>query len=173
MSATEEPTVQPTETKQVEAPIAESSTAAAVLPETTPETAILSKDPITVAENLEKADPITTEAIASSTLAAAETSAPEEATTENAPETPEKHKEGSNLLKFMKKYVPNPKGGAEKKTPALAGSGKAVVHPTDEITPVAETPVIVEPVEEESFEGGNVQFKTHGGIFGYIHTIPS
>jgi hypothetical protein len=134
--------------------------------------AILSKDPITVAENLEKADPVTTEAIASSTLAAADTTAPEEATaSENAPATPEKHKEGSNLLKFMKKYVPNPKGGAEKKTPALAGSGKAVVHPTDEITPVAETPVIVEPIEEESFDGGNVQFKTHGGLFGYIHTI--
>src|SRR6202035_5450303 len=121
MSATEEPTVQPTETKQVEAPVAESPTAVPTLPETPPETAILSKDPIVVAENLEKADPITTEAIASSTLAAAETSAPEEATTENAPATPEKHKEGSNLLKFMKKYVPNPKGGAEKKTPVLAG----------------------------------------------------
>jgi hypothetical protein len=183
MSAAEEATVQPTETKPVEAPVstepvAESSSAAVIVPETAPEAALLSKDPITVADNLEKADPVTTEAIASSTLAAAETTAPEEATaSESAPATPEKHKEGSNLLKFMKKYVPNPKGGVEKKTPALAGSGKAVVHPTDapaktdEITPVAEPPVIVEPTEEESFDGGNLQFKAHGGIFGYLPVI--
>jgi hypothetical protein len=180
MSAAEEPTVQPTETKPVEAPVsaepvAESSSAA-IVPETAPETAILSKDPITVADNLEKADPVSTEAIASSTLAAADTTAPEEATaSEGAPATPEKHKEGSSLLNFMKKYVPNPKGGVEKKTPGLAGSGKAVVNPTDapaktdEITPVAETPVVVEPTEEESFEGGNIQFKNHGGLFGYLY----
>jgi hypothetical protein len=172
MSAAEETTVQPTETKPVETPVStevlpESSV---VVPETTPETAILAKDPEVVASNLEKAEPVKTDEIAESTPVAEDvTSAAEESAA--APATSEKKVEGKTLLNFLKKHIPNPKT-VEKKTPAVAASGKSVETPAktdkvDEITPVVETPAIVEPTEEEPFEGGNVLFKSHGGLFGY------
>jgi hypothetical protein len=164
MSATEEPTVKPTEATTTETPAPTViEPVAPVVPETTPEAAILTKDPEVVAENLAKADVVETPE--------ATTSAPTEETP--APATPEK-KEGSSLLSFIKKHVPNPKGGVDKKAPALAASGKAVAHPTETpakaedepVTAPTTEPIIVEPEEETPFEGGYVNFKSHGGLFG-------
>lgn len=163
MSATEEPTVKPTEATTTETPAPTViEPVAPVVPETTPEAAILTKDPEVVAENLAKAEVETPEAT---------TSVPTEETP--APATPEK-KEGSSLLSFIKKHVPNPKGGVDKKAPALAASGKAVAHPTETpakaedepVTAPTTEPIIVEPEEETPFEGGYVNFKSHGGLFG-------
>jgi hypothetical protein len=164
MSATEEPTtVKPTEATTTETPApTEIEPVAPVAPETTPEAAIMTKDPEVVAENLAKAEVVETPE--------ATTSAPTEETP--APATPEK-KEGSGLLSFIKKHVPNPKAGVDKKGPAPAGS-KAVVPPTEtpakaEDEPVAAPttePAVVEPEEETPFEGGYVSFKSHGGLFG-------
>lgn len=165
MSATEEPTtVKPTEATTTEAPApTEIEPVVPVAPETTLEAAILTKDPEVVTENLAKAEVVETPE--------ATTSAPTEETP--APVTPEK-KEGSSLLSFIKKHVPNPKAGVDKKAPALAGSSKAAVHPAEtsakaEDEPIAAPttePVIVEPEEETPFEGGYVNFKSHGGLFG-------
>ena len=167
MSSSEEP--KPTEATPTETPApTETSTAevvapvVAVAPETTPEAAIVSKDPEVVAENLAKAEVVETPAEATTSAAA------EETPTEAAPATSEK-KEGSGLLSFIKKHVPNPKGGVDKK--ATAGKAATTETPAkSEIEPVAAPttePVIVEPEEETPFEGGIVGFKTHGGLFGY------
>jgi hypothetical protein len=159
MSATEE--TKPTEATTTETSAAEAI--APVAPETTLEAAIMSKDPEVVAENLAKAEVVETPEATTSAAA-------EESTTEAAPATPEK-KEGSTLLSFIKKHVPNPKAGADKKAPAMAASGKSVQTPAkSEIEPVAAPttdPVVVEPEEETPFEGGYVNFKSHGGLFGY------
>lgn len=166
MSTTEEPTIKPTE---AEAPApTEPSATEAVVAETAPEAAILSKDPEVVAENLAKAEVVETPAATTS----------EETPAEAIPATPEK-KEGSSLLNFIKKHVPNPKAGADKKAPAMAASGKSAAQSTEtpaksEIEPVAPAttePVVVEPEEETPFEGGYVSFKTHGGLFGYCFRI--
>lgn len=144
-----EPTTS-TETPAVEAPAGE-----------TPEMAILSPDPQVVESNLEKAQPVSADVIepATDAPAPAETAAPAE---ETAPETaaaaPEK-KEGSTILGFLKKHVPNPKTSSDKKPAAVASTSEA---PAKTETPEA----VVE--DDKPFEGDYVDFKTHGGFFGYL-----
>jgi hypothetical protein len=166
MSAPEDTIVQPTEAATTEVVEPSTSEPVAPVPETAPEATIMAKDPVVVAENLAKAENV--EATEATTSAPVEDKPAEAA----APATPEK-KEGSSLLSFIKKHVPNPKAGVDKKSHTIAAAGKSVVHPTEtpaktETEPVAPTtePAVVEPEEEKPFEGGYVTFKTHGGLFG-------
>jgi hypothetical protein len=165
MSATE-PVETAAETAPVEpTPVVEETAPA---PAAEVEAALLSKDPEVVAANLEKAEPVEAPAEPTTTEATtAEATGPaEETPAEPAPVTPGEKKEGSSLLSFIKKHVPNPK--------AVEKKGKAVETPakTEEVAPPTEeaVPTIVEPAEEKPFEGGQVDFKTHGGFFGYVHS---
>jgi len=137
-----------TETPAVEAPASEA-----------PEMAILSPDPLVVESNLEKAQPVSADVIEPATDAPAPAGAAAPAA-ETAPEpasaAPEK-KEGSTILSFLKKHVPNPKTTDKK---------PAAVATTPEVeTPAPAAPAVVE--EDKPFEGDYVDFKTHGGFFGY------
>lgn len=146
------------ETPATEVPKTE-TTAEEVTPVVAPETAILSKDPQVVEENLAKAEPVATPAEATTDTPAE--SAPAATTTEEpaAPAAAE-HKEGSTILNIFKKYIPNPKT-VEKKPKT---EGEAAAASTSEAA-------ATEPAEEKPFEGGDVEFKTHGGIFGYYSII--
>jgi translation initiation factor IF-2 len=135
--------------------------APAAAPETTVEAAIISPDAQVVEANLANAEPVTTDAIepvATEAAPAEETpAAAEETPAEPAAPAAEK-KEGSGLVAFIKKAIPNPKT-VEKKAPKAE-------------TEAAPAPEIVEPaVEEGPFEGDAVTFKSHGGIFGYISCL--
>jgi len=140
MSGTEEPVTKPEETPAADpAPAAEPSAAAV-------ESAILSPDPDVVEANLAKAEPVTTEA------APAEEAAPaDSAKAEDAPAKPEQK---SSLLGFLKR-LPNPKT-VDKSVKGRASNEAAVA----EAAPA-------EPAEEKPFEGDNVEFKAHGGFFGF------
>src|SRR5271167_4802348 len=111
MSAAEEPIAKSDEIQPVEsvaatdAPAVDTTTTPAAT-EATAEMAILSKDPVVVASNLENAEPVSAEPSTSADAAATTEAA---ATPEAAPVAPEKPKEGSSLLGFLKKHVPNPK----------------------------------------------------------------
>jgi hypothetical protein len=146
-----EPVAEPEVTKAPEA-----------APETTVEAAIISPDAQVVEANLANAqpvvadniEPVATEAAPAATTAEEAPAATEETPAEPAAPAAEK-KEGSGLVAFIKKAIPNPKT-VEKKAP----------KPETEAAPA---PEIVEPaVEEGPFEGDAVTFKSHGGIFGYI-----
>jgi hypothetical protein len=143
------------ETPATEAPAVEEAAPAPAAEDISPEAAILSPDVQVVTDNLEKAEPVENPGEAS-TSDAAPTS--EETPVDAAPATPEK-KEGSTLLSFIKKNIPNPKSAPKK--------GKAVETPAK---PEGETPATepVEPVEEGPLDSYQVEFKTHGGFFGYI-----
>ena len=138
-----------TETPAVEAPTSDA-----------PEMAILSKDPVVVTSDLENAEPVVVDP-STEAPAPAETAAPAETTPESAAASPEK-KEGSSLLGFLKKHVPNPKT-VEKKPVAAATTAE---NPAKTETPAPVAPAVAE--EEKPFEGDYVDFKTHGGFFGYI-----
>ena len=160
MSAAEEqPVVSTEETKPVEAaatetPAVETTPAEQPAPETTPEMAILAKDAEVVKSDLEKAEPVTEEPSAPEVAATTE-----ETPVEPAPPTGEKHKEGSTLLGFIKKVVPNPK---------TLDKGKAKAA-TSEIEPIpAAAPAATETADDKPFEGDYVEFKTHGGFFRYV-----
>lgn len=166
MSATEDHTVaQPDETKPVEpvaATAADTTTEEPAAAEVAPEMAILTKDPVVVASDLEKAEPVSGEPSTSAAPAATTEETPAEPT----PPTPEKHKEGSTLLGFLKKF-PNPKSVDKKST----GKSTSDTPATSEIEPVPATtsaPVVAEPAEEKPFESDYVEFKTHGGFFRYV-----
>jgi hypothetical protein len=152
--------IKPVEAATTETPAVETAPAEQSATETTPEMAILAKDPEVVKSNLEKAEPVTSEA--SAPEAAATT---EETPVEPAPPTGEKHKEGSSLLGFIKKHVPNPK--AVDKGKAKAATSEIEPIPA-ETTPAAAAPAATEPVDEKPFEGDYVEFKTHGGFFRYV-----
>jgi len=142
-------------------------------PAIAPETVILTKDPQVVEANLAKAEPVANPAEATQeTPATAEATAPaateEEAGTQAPAAQTAEHKEGSTLLNFLKKHIPNPKDTTKKP----AASGKAVETTEAEAAPAAAAASTseaapTEPVEEGPFEGGDVLFKTHGGLFGY------
>jgi hypothetical protein len=130
-------------------------------PETTVEGAILSPDAQVVEANLANAQPVTDtiEPVATEAAPAPATTEETPAATEETPAEPAapaaEKKEGSGLVAFIKKAIPNPKT-VEKKAP----------KPETEAAPA---PEVVEPaVEEGPFEGDAVTFKSHGGIFGYI-----
>jgi len=151
-----EPVTQPEEPKAAE-------TAPATTEEVTE--AVLSKDPEVVEANLAKAEPVPTDAIEP-----VATDAPPAATTEEPPATKEEtpaetpapaKKEGSTLVAFLKKAIPNPKNVDKKSVKPET--------PAKTETEAAPAPEVVEPAAEEGpFEGDNVSFKTHGGIFGYV-----
>jgi hypothetical protein len=169
MSAVEEqPVVDTEETKPVEAAAATETPAVETAPteepaaETTPEMAILAKDPEVVKSDLEKAEPVTTEPSAPEPTATTE-----ETPVEPTPPTGEKHKEGSTLLSFIKKHVPNPK--AVDKGKAKAAPSEIEPIPAD--TAPAAAPAAAEAVDETPFEGDYVEFKTHGGFFRYVSLI--
>jgi hypothetical protein len=171
MSATEEqPVTKPDETKPVEAVAAtetsaEDTTNTAPAPtEATPEMTVLSKDPEVVKSDLTTAEPVAADAIESTDAAPAETTT-EETPAEPTPAAPEKPKEGSSLLGFIKKHVPNPKV-LEKKSPSKAAA-EAPTKPESETAAVATTSAPVEEVvDDKPFDGDTVDFKTHGGFFG-------
>jgi len=163
-----EPTTQPEEPKAPEA-----------APVTTEEVtkAVLSKDPEVIEANLAKAEPVNTDPIEPVTMdtapaattdaapAAAPAAATEEApaATEATPaETPAPaKKEGSTLVAFLKKAIPNPKS-VDKKTAKPETPAKTET----EAAPATE---VVEPTTEEGpFEGDSISFKSHGGIFGCL-----
>ena len=166
MSAAEEqPVVSTEEIKPVEAvapetPAVESTPAEQPATETTPEMAILAKDPEVVKADLEKAEPVTAEP--SAPEAAATT---EETPVEPTPPTGEKHKEGSTLLGFIKKVVPNPK--TIDKGKAKAATSEIEPIPADTAPAAAAAPAVTE-ADEKPFEGDYVELKTHGGFFGYV-----
>lgn len=142
MSSTEEPVAKPEETPAAD-PVPATEPSAA--------TAILSPDPDVVEANLAKAEPVTTEA-APAEEAAPESSAPaDSAKAEDAPAKPEQK---STLLGFLK-FLPNPK--------TVDKSVKA--RPSNEAAVAEAAPA--EPAEEKPFEGDNVEFKAHGGFFGF------
>ena len=160
----EQPVVQP-----------EEPTAAEAAPATTEQVteAILSKDPEVVEANLAKAGPVVTdpiEPVTADAAPAAATDAAPAATTEETPaateatpaETPAPaKKEGSTLVAFLKKAIPNPKS-VDKKTAKPETPAKTET----ETAPATE---VVEPATEEGpFEGDAVSFKSHGGIFGCL-----
>jgi len=136
-------------------------------PAVAPEIAVLSKDPQVVEENLAKAEPVPIpgEATQEDPAAAAteDTAAAPTEETAAAPQTTE-HKEGSSLLNFLKKHIPNPKEVSKK-------SGKAPETTEGEPAETATETTAAEPAEETPFEGGDVEFKTHGGIFGYAISV--
>ena len=143
-----------------EAPAAE--TAVPIKEEIAPEAAIIPVDPAVVTANLEKAEPVTAPAEATTS------DAPAEETSETIPPTAEKPKEVSGLVSFIKKIVPNPKS-----TAGIKSSGKSVAvetpaKPEGETAPEAAAPAIVEPAEEQPLESGQVEFRTHAGFFGYV-----
>jgi hypothetical protein len=157
-----------TDAPTTEAPKVEPATTET--PAIAPEAAIVGKDSQVVEENLAKAEPVTNpgEATQETPAVTEETAAPTEEA--GAAETPAaqttEHKEGSTLLNFLKKHIPNPKDVSKK--PA---SGKAVDQKDPEIASEAPETTTAEPVAAETaddtpFEGGDVEFKTHGGIFG-------
>lgn len=151
------------ETPATEATTVEEAAPAPAAEAISPEAAILSPDVQVVTDNLEKAEPVENPGEAT-TSDAAPTS--EETPAEAAPATPEK-KEGSSLLSFIKKNIPNPKLTPKK--------GKAVETPAKPegetaATEVA-TPAAVEPVEEGPLDSYQIEFKTHGGFFGYIFQV--
>jgi len=177
MSAAEEPIAKSDEIQPVEsvaatdAPAVDTTTTPAAT-EATAEMAILSKDPVVVASNLENAEPVSAEPSTSADAAATTEAA---ATPEAAPVAPEKPKEGSSLLGFLKKHVPNPKSiekkSAGKSAAEAAETKKSTSEAKSEIEPVAaaSTPAApTEVAEEKPFEGDYVDFKTHGGFFGYL-----
>ena len=158
MEAVEKPeapaVVEPT--TSVETPASE-----AAAPSDAPEMAIMSKDPEVVKADLEKAEPVSADVIepAAETPVPAETAAPAaeaEAAAEPAAAAPEK-KEGSGILNFLKKHVPNPK--TLDKKPAAAEA------PAETEAPAPAAPAAAE--DDKPFEGDYVDFKTHGGLFGY------
>jgi hypothetical protein len=159
MSAAEEQPVvsteeTPVETTTTETPAVETTPAEQPATEVTPEMAILAKDPEVVKSDLEKAEPVLAES--SAPEAAATT---EETPVEPSPPTGEKHKEGSTLLGFIKKHVPNPK----------AKPTTSEIEPIPAATaPAAAAPAVTETADDKPFEGDYVEFKTHGGFFGYI-----
>jgi hypothetical protein len=180
MSAAEESIAKPDETKPVEsvaatdAPAVDTTSAPAATEATPAEMAILTKDPVVVASNLENAEPVSAEP---STSADAAATAEAAATTEAAPAAPEKPKEGSTLLGFLKKHVPNPKSIERKSTAKSTAEAAETKKSTSEapakpeIEPVAAAPTPAAPVEaaeEKPFEGDYVDFKTHGGFFRYL-----
>ena len=137
-------------------------------PEATVEAAILSPDAQVVEANLANAEPVVTGPIEPVAVA---TEAAPAATTEDAPaateETPAEaaapaaeKKEGSGLVAFIRKAIPNPKT-VEKKAPKTE-------------TEAAPAPEVIEPAAEEGpFEGDTVSFRSHGGIFGYASLFGS
>jgi hypothetical protein len=134
------------------------------VPEITPEAAILSPDPVVVESNLAKAEPVQAPTEAEATPAETTETAGETAPVTEAPVATEPTaKEGSAIMTFLKKHIPNPKIG-EKKAPAAAKTAETKTE--GEEVAVSDAPAPVEPVEEQPFEGGDVNFKTHGGIFG-------
>src|SRR5947207_7739752 len=165
MSAAEEqPVVKTEESKPVATgtPAIESTPAEQPATATTPEMAVLAKDPVVVKSNLEKAEPVTAE---TSTPAAAATT--EETPAEPAPPTGEKHKEGSTILGFIKKHVPNPKTVEKGKAKALPAA-TSEIEPIPAATTPAAAPVATETADDKPFEGDYVEFKTHGGFFRYV-----
>jgi hypothetical protein len=161
MSAAEEqPVVGTDETKPVEpsateTPAVETTPAEQPAAEITPEMTVLAKDPEVVKSDLEKAEPVAAEP--SATEAAATT---EEPPVEPTPPTGEKHKEGSSLLGFIKKHVPNPK--------AKPATSEIEPIPAATAPAAGAAPAATEPADDKSFEGDYVEFKTHGGFFGYV-----
>jgi len=163
----------PAETSAVEAAPAEAPVVetkpVVTEPAVAPEAAILAKDPVVVAANLEKAEPVATEDAPATTTG--EGSAPAaETSAEPAPATPEKHKEGQGIVKLLKKWAPNPKQ-MDKKGKSVASETPAKAEDAPAATTSEPVPEIVEPAKEEPFTKGAIGFKTHGGVFGYIFLI--
>jgi hypothetical protein len=164
MSAAEETVVKPEEVKptegttSTEAPVADPAAVLAVA-EASPEMTILAKDPEVIKSNLEKAELVAGDAGEQSSSGAAAPVAEEETSAEPAPAAAEKPKEGSAILSFLKKRVPITKA-AEKKIPSQPTETKAESEPA--------APATTESTDDRPFEGDYVDFKTHGGFFGYV-----